>query len=141
MSSKRIFLAVDVPNKVRKKVERVKQDFKEIKAKIKWVEEENTHVSLWFLGKTEEDKIELLKENLGQVAKSFKPFILKVEGVGVFPNERDVRVLWLGVDSPDLINLRRKLEKKLIQGITFPPVVHVRFAKRQGSFCGNTLKE
>jgi 2'-5' RNA ligase len=65
------------------------------RADIKFVETENIHLTLKFLGEIEQS----LVEQVSQVVEgtSFQPFTARIERVGVFPNLRRPRVVWAGI--------------------------------------------
>ena len=64
-------------------------------ANIKFVETENVHLTLKFLGEIEPS----LVEEVSNVVEgtSFQPFTAMIERVGVFPNLRRPRVVWAGI--------------------------------------------
>lgn len=51
---------------------------------VKWVKPENIHLTLKFLGETEEAKINLIKDILNQTAAKFKEFSLEISNLGTF---------------------------------------------------------
>ena len=64
---------------------------------IRAVKEQNMHITLRFIGEVPEEKAEEIKEKLGGVM--FEEFDCLLKGVGVFPNENYVRVVWAGIES------------------------------------------
>jgi 2'-5' RNA ligase len=74
-----------------------------------WVESDNFHLTLRFVGETPEDKAEDLAYALMDVRA--KPFDIELAGVGHFSTGEEVRALWAGVrKSPALEALRHKIE-------------------------------
>ena len=57
-----------------------------------------------------------IRNSLSEVSSSSFPFSLKIYNTGAFPNTKSPRVIWVGIsgDVPDLINLQRKIENKLV---------------------------
>ncbi|MCD6371858.1 MAG: RNA 2',3'-cyclic phosphodiesterase [Candidatus Aenigmarchaeota archaeon] len=94
-STKRVFLAIDIPNELKKSISEfqnsIKKDFD-----AKWVEEANFHFNLKFFGNLTEDEILKIKSKTEEVVKDFKPFYIEIYGMGVFPNFSFPRVVWLG---------------------------------------------
>ncbi len=79
----------------------------------KWVEPQNMHITLQFLGDiTERQAIDVIK-NLQEVAKRSIPFRLTYKGLGVFPDVKKARVLWIGVSkgSEKLKSLAKTVER------------------------------
>lgn len=71
---------------------------------IKWVDPGNIHLTLAFLGDTEEKRIKTLSNILGDICYNFKEFDFVLAGIGIFKNYRDPRVLWLGIRSSDRLS-------------------------------------
>lgn len=65
---------------------------------MKPVEPENLHITLWFLGELDPQRLKLILDNVKGV--KFKPFKLEVKGVGYFPGGSRINVIWLGIEDP-----------------------------------------
>ncbi|NQU44279.1 RNA 2',3'-cyclic phosphodiesterase, partial [bacterium] len=61
----------------------------------KWVELENLHLTLKFLGATDTHKIPRIIETVGAAALAHEAFGFTLKGLGVFPHEKEPRVLWV----------------------------------------------
>ena len=82
---------------------------------IKWVDPANIHLTLSFLGDTEEKRIGVLSRMLSDTCTGFGEFDFNLTGTGVFKNFRDPRILWVGVRSAEkLIQLNKKISEGLI---------------------------
>lgn len=108
----RAFVGFFTTKKIREVEEKIME---EVKNSItgKWVEPQNLHMTLQFLGDiTERQAIDVIK-NLQQIAKKTIPFKIKYKGMGVFPDLKKARVLWIGVSegSNRLKNLAKEVEK------------------------------
>lgn len=55
------------------------------------------HLTLRFLGELTEAQLTAIVPRLGEVARSERPFRLRLEGVGAFPGPHRPRVVWTGV--------------------------------------------
>jgi len=67
---------------------------------VRWVQPETSHLTLHFLGETERERAELVRLALPDVVAAHEPFDLRTAALGVFPNFRRPRVLWLGLHGP-----------------------------------------
>ena len=103
----RAFIAIEVP--FNRGIEEVQR---EIKGKVKKVERENMHITLKFLGEVDERTIERVKEVVEECKEERFSFTLK--GIGFFPNDRYVRVIWIGVENYEPIErMARCIDEKL----------------------------
>ncbi len=104
---KRIFIAIDI-NKNRaltRLVESYKLALKD--EKIRWVEPANIHLTLAFLGESDEDQVSKAGEIMREAANNFESFEITFNGTGVFRDIRQPRVIWLGIEAPQsLYDLR-----------------------------------
>jgi len=93
----RLFIAIDLDNTLKEKIYNIIEKLKTADCSIKWVEKENLHITLKFIGETPEDKIESIKKTILKAIDGIKKFKLSISGFGVFLNMKFPRVLWLGV--------------------------------------------
>jgi 2'-5' RNA ligase len=59
------------------------------------------HLTLKFLGEVEESKVDSIKESLGKIV--FENFDCTLSQLGVFPDEKYVKVIWVGLEPHDAI--------------------------------------
>lgn len=111
----RIFIAVDLPEAVKKEIGRIQSFLKKAAAEVKWVKEENFHFTLKFIGETPEKKLAPVSEILEKLVQDEESFELSLKNLGVFPNFNRVRVIWLGADkgADNLKKLAQKVEENL----------------------------
>jgi 2'-5' RNA ligase len=64
---------------------------------IKWVDPANIHLTLVFLGDTEEKRIKILADILREKCTGFHEFEFVLAGTDIFKNFRDPRVIWIGI--------------------------------------------
>lgn len=64
---------------------------------VKWVEPENFHFTLRFLGQVESTVLEHLRNRLQEGFARCPAFPIYLAGVGAFPSRRRPRTVWLGV--------------------------------------------
>lgn len=101
----RAFIAIDLTSdEVRKKLVEVQDRIARTRsAKIKFVEPENLHITLKFLGEINEEQAKEIGKILEDIAKKYKKHDVKVKGVGVFPGYNYVRVIWTGIENDEII--------------------------------------
>ena len=81
---------------------------------IKWTIPENIHITLAFLGDTDERQIIKISSMLKDKCKGSGEFDLLIKGAGIFKNLSDPRVIWTGIEPSDsLINLFNSIKSGL----------------------------
>ncbi|HUX96703.1 MAG TPA: RNA 2',3'-cyclic phosphodiesterase [Bacteroidales bacterium] len=81
---------------------------------IKWTETSNIHITLVFLGDTEEKRVKETDILLKDICSGFRSFNLELRGAGVFRSLKDPRVLWAGISrSMDMDDLNKVITSKL----------------------------
>jgi 2'-5' RNA ligase len=103
---KRIFIAVRV--EPRETLIRIYSSLRSVLGaeRINWTDPSNIHLTLVFLGDTEDESIEVASIMLKQKCTGFGDFSFSLKGMGVFRNYRDPRVIWIGIeDNEILVNL------------------------------------
>lgn len=109
----RCFVAVALPPPVRKLLVQVQEALRRADAQVKWVEEENLHLSLKFLGDLDEEAVARLKGALSIEALQWPGMALTYQGIGTFPEHGLPRVVWAGCsgDVPKLAALAGAVER------------------------------
>ena len=93
----RLFIAVPITSKLRRKFFNLVNQLKNTGTNVKWVEEGNFHLTLKFLGDTPSTKVNDIVEEVQKSLEGHESIRLKFKGVGVFPNVRKPRVVWIGL--------------------------------------------
>jgi len=107
----RLFIALNLPKKERERIHRAARPLREEDLPVRWIDSENFHLSLKFLGQVRPDRVSQIEEVIGRVASSTTSFKAQFGGFGAFPTIRKPRVLWLGVDpNAELRCLKQDLE-------------------------------
>jgi 2'-5' RNA ligase len=97
-NEKRVFVGIDLSFQFTKLIPMLKTTIEDKNEDIRWVSGRNLHLTLSFLGNIEDDKIQPLIEALKEV-ETLKKIDVSVNNTGVFPNEGNPRIFWLGVDE------------------------------------------
>lgn len=117
MTRLRTFIALDLGSEVRRRLVSWQGNLTEAGAKVKWVEPENLHVTLLFLGEVDQRALIGVCRAVQDAARKVPAFGIRVEGVGAFPNARRPRVIWAGVGegAEDVGALHGALEQSLLE--------------------------
>ncbi len=117
MARLRTFIAIDPGKPIRDRLVALQQTLARAAAEVKWVEPENLHVTLLFLGEVDERAVVELCRAVGECTAGQAPFRLGVEHVGCFPNPRRPRVVWVGVGegTQEVVALHDALELPLLE--------------------------
>jgi len=112
----RAFIAVTLPEPLTGLVFEVQQALKAQGLRIAWVPPGNVHLTLKFLGDIEPADIDPIAAVMSESAQQMVPLTLFASGLGVFPDLRRPRVVWLGVtgDMPQLIAFQKDLDTRLV---------------------------
>ena len=109
----RSFLAIELDEKLVPPILDVQNDFKETNTNIKYVPAENMHFTLKFFGNIDEDMVDDITASVEKIIKNYSSFELKIENCGSFPNQKVIKVLWLGIDKDSKITeLQKDLDKE-----------------------------
>jgi 2'-5' RNA ligase len=117
MKRLRTFIAVDLGKTIRDRLVSLQERLAQTGAPVKWVEIENLHVTLLFLGEVGELDVPAICQVVADVCQQHSPFTLAVETVGCFPHSRRPRVLWVGMGqgSQETCALHDAIEQPLLE--------------------------
>ncbi len=109
----RVFVAFDLPDKIKEKIIDLKQLISGRTGKIRLVTNDNMHITIKFLGDQPSSTVNRIVEILSDESEMHSPFMVTLSRVGVFKNFVNPRVLWLGEDNKEYVNMSRKINEKL----------------------------
>jgi len=111
---KKLFFAVNLPIVVKKELLSIRKELEDDLAKgIKWVEEENLHITLLFLGNTKEDKVDDIISATEEIKQDFfKVFFSKLTYMP--PEKEKARMIWVTGESEELVVLQKKIERCMV---------------------------
>jgi 2'-5' RNA ligase len=100
----RLFIGIELPDAVRANLARTADRCRRQivrrapRAVLRWVPEDNLHITLWFLGDVEEPRATRL---IGVLRQPFRtaPFTVRLAGLGAYPPSGSPRVIWQGVEE------------------------------------------
>jgi 2'-5' RNA ligase len=112
----RTFIAIDVDDALRDRLVALQETLARAGSEVKWVEPDNLHLTLLFLGEVEMKEVHAVCRAVADTCREHHVFPLTVERVGGFPNARRPRVLWAGVGegAEDVVALHDALEPPLL---------------------------
>lgn len=117
MTVLRTFIAIELDATLRDALRRLQDRLREqvSPASVRWVRPEGIHLTLKFLGDTPSDRVPEIQAALTEAAAGFGVFAVGVAGLGCFPNTRQPRVVWVGLDEPTgvLARLRDAVEARV----------------------------
>ncbi|MCC6545175.1 MAG: RNA 2',3'-cyclic phosphodiesterase [Nitrospirae bacterium] len=111
----RCFIAVSLPEELKSKISCIQEKLKAAGADVSWTRKEGMHLTLKFLGDKDEVKIPDIKKALDMAVDGIVPFSLSVSGLGIFPDMRRPRVVWVGLkeEGDNVIRLQKGVEAEL----------------------------
>jgi 2'-5' RNA ligase len=115
MTRIRTFVGVDLGKAIRDRTIALQNALAQTGTEVKWVEPDNLHVTLLFLGEVDDREVPKVCRIVGERSLEQPAFLMSVETVGCFPNPRRPRVLWVGVGegTQPLCALHDALEEPL----------------------------
>jgi 2'-5' RNA ligase len=98
----RTFIAIELDEQLKSDLSRCRNRLGEQMPPrgVHWVQPEGIHLTLKFLGDTPSEKVNEVKLALARAAAQVSPFTFTVGEVGCFPNSRQPRVVWVGLQEP-----------------------------------------
>ncbi len=119
----RAFIAVDISPQLQQALADLIRDLQQRMGNfpLKWVPPENIHLTLKFLGDISVRNLRLIQEMLAREAALYPPFEFSAGTLGAFPNTRHPRVIWVGVQAPQVLyNLQESIERVMAR-LGYPP--------------------
>jgi len=107
-----MFIGADLPEELQSKIATLSKRLEFLDGKF--VEPQNLHVNLKFLGEVDESQLEAIKNALMSIQDSFEPFNIKIKELGSFPSMNYINVVWLGIESGEMEAIASLLDQKLV---------------------------
>lgn len=143
----RLFIAIPIEDRIQKLFEKnIDKAQSELDYNLKWVSGKNLHLTLKFLGETEEERIEDIKTAVSNTCSNYEQFNIYYDHYGAFPSTDYPKVLFFGLknNKNTLIKLQKELENRLAKSgfekedRDYTP--HLTFARTRKSTDINKLK-
>ncbi|MFC1953112.1 RNA 2',3'-cyclic phosphodiesterase [Chloroflexota bacterium] len=123
MEQIRSFIAIELPEELKREISQLETQLKTSGlTRVKWVNPDNIHLTLKFLGDIGIDRVGDVTKVIEEAVRVIPPFSLKVINTGVFPNVKRAQVAWLGLsgDINGLLQLHQHIESRL-ENLGFAP--------------------
>lgn len=144
------FLALPLPEPIRKVIEEWRESIKQHHSSFKtWVHPEDYHLTLVFLGYVPPNNRMELIANMQILVENYEQFCLELSSIGTFGNKEAPRILWVGVNPNEtLLHLQKAIATMcnniglMIDSRPYNP--HITLARRwikEESYSKSILKE
>lgn len=117
----RIFIAINLPQDVKKALSRRMEQWKDLPAK--WTPAENLHITLSFLGDLTDIELAEACVAAKAVIAEYEPFSLNLNKITYGPKALPIpKFVWVkGEKIPEIAELKNELEGRLAERIPFKP--------------------
>jgi len=112
----RSFVALELPDLLKNNIDAYIQELKPFSLNTHWVNNNNLHLTLKFLGNRPAQEVDAIMQTLLDARVGLRTFHLTTDGMGAFPNFRHPKVIWLGIKSEPnlaLTELQQQIENCL----------------------------
>ena len=120
----RTFVAVELDDRLKEALAQYLSVLQRAKPpmRLKWVQPENQHLTLQFLGEIAEADVTRIAETLQKAVGGIAPFDIALRETGCFPSPSRPNVLWVGLHEPGgaLIRLQQSVSAQLAR-VGFTP--------------------
>ncbi len=114
----RAFISVDLP--AIPLLETLAHDLREASRDLKVVSVDHLHLTLKFLGDTEEGLVPEIVSAIREASAGKAPFTIRVRGTGAFPNLSRPKVLWVGIEGGEPLGHMAKSLNENLAPLGFP---------------------
>ena len=113
----RLFIALPLSLSAERSLDRTISDLRSQDGAraVKWVKAGNVHITLKFIGETEENLVESISDAVRRIAEEHKPVTFDADRLGGFPNLHRPRVIFAGSNNApaSLPQMAEKIDTKL----------------------------
>lgn len=112
----RSFVAVELPQELKKSLAAYLARLNETAPKVKWVKSESIHITLKFLGNQAPETVDRILPHLMEMPRQIAPITVSSGRFGAFPGRKNPRVFWLGLEdnrAQALTRLQHQVESSL----------------------------
>jgi 2'-5' RNA ligase len=95
----RLFIAINLPEEIQKAAVAAQSELKPAGADVRWTSAGHFHFTLKFLGDISPDRVEPALNAMEKALRGFGAFDLVLKGLGVFPDMKKPKVVWMGAND------------------------------------------
>ncbi|WP_101295106.1 RNA 2',3'-cyclic phosphodiesterase [Halegenticoccus soli] len=122
----RLFVSIDLPDSLSAAIADVQDRLRDAEG-LRFVDPDQAHVTLKFLGETPEDRVSAVEDAIETAVDDagVDPFEATLAGLGVFPSLDYISVVWAGVGdgAPEMTRLHEAVERETT-ALGFEPEDH-----------------
>jgi 2'-5' RNA ligase len=110
----RAFIAVEIAPQTAARIAAASEQLAASVGNLRWVKPANFHLTLKFLADIDASRITPIGAAITEALAPFPRFTINAKGLGVFPNPRRPRVLWVGLAGSQLYPLKSHVDSALM---------------------------
>jgi RNA 2',3'-cyclic 3'-phosphodiesterase len=95
----RLFIALDIDESIRERIQRFLQDVRDFAPDARWVRPESLHVTLKFIGEKPDESVAEIQQALSTIEA--RTLEISFRSYGFFPTPKSARVFWIGITPPN----------------------------------------
>ena len=111
----RCFIAIEISEVIKSVLLEIEEELKKYGADVRWVKPDNIHLTLKFLGNIKDESTDKIIKTVEEICSRYDSFDLMIKGLGIFPNRKSPRVLWVGIEGNDIL---AALQKEIDEGMS-----------------------
>jgi len=112
--SKRIFIAINLPEDVKNKLADFRKDYPDLP--VHWTKKDNLHVTLSFIGYIDDEELLVVIKQVKRAVGKHQLFNIDLERISLGPTGKSPRMIWaIGAANPILSKLKNRIEQELAQ--------------------------
>jgi len=117
----RTFIAVEVSPRVVARAGDLIDKLRIAAAEFTWVRPQQMHLTLKFLGDVPDTETPEICRVVRQAVSDFEPFEVICRGAGAFPNIKEPRTLWIGIQdgADELVRLQATIDEALKRSLGY----------------------
>lgn len=109
--TRRCFLSIDITDeKIRQQLSQVQEELG-VHGHTTATDPDQFHITLNFIGDVNDNELDVIRETLAGI--DHEPLTLDVNGIGTFPSEDYIRVIWAGADNDAIRSLAAMITDRL----------------------------